>query len=757
MSLSGSTKSLDALSSNSEYKERAVKYLEDLSRKRKILAQIACEEPQTPPRSPLLEGNGSHEDHITALREHVQDAWAKSEGNPADGRWFFLSHILRMGVTSGRGGRWIGARTDVQPAVELNGDTLRYINADTESEWQDWELRDREERILRDKVESWKRRLETHHTPSSAVMPASEKVSVASSSVIQNEPECSTIHQRNSYTRTSKAKDKDAGISRSVPMNPHPVIKAASSSIDPLKDRSPFGFSVVKRASQNNPVGKSSQSTNSKPSKRPEPEGEGSFLAYQTNKPVLWDNKPKDSPTSIPATNPLHIADLTASAFLAPSFSSSAVVTSTPKAGSTAKPSHAHKPNSIPHATPPLQCADILPKPSFSSALSLGKSSGSPKAYRLAPRKLDGSSFFVLPPPPTSPTRNIQRLSPDVLSPIADASNRDRLSNDLNTNNKRPRPRRSVSAMGVSGDGDERAPQKIRTESSIKNVTRYTVATSPIQAAGDTVALPSSSITSPPATPQRPKVPTLTELLASSKKVKGTTSPNRRPFSKRKFIASCHDYDTVDRSLKITKPPLYMSPPRRLHSAAPVIDPYADDADFDAIVAANNAPPDPQDDPYFDPYVYDLPVDGDASPAKSLSSLAGSDSEEDGEDQSRGYDFAQTKEVFRGRTSPDFVFQPPVTSTQQGPFENSTTRQDSWASVYGPASNSNNKNTVDLASRPPPSSGSLYPAYNSQFEAEVARKVDTVSQLLDKDVDYAGWLRDPSPPPCPSMGVDDSP
>jgi hypothetical protein len=172
-------------------------------------------------------------------------------------------------------------------------------------------------------------------------------------------------------------------------------------------------------------------------------------------------------------------------------------------------------------------------------------------------------------------------------------------------------------------------------------------------------------------------------------------------------------------------------------------------------------------DPYAisaQPVFDDLPVDVDLhSPTKSLSSLAGSDSEDEVEDE------LEEPPVFGpglvgNKLDLDLSFHPAASSTQAGPF---ITRKsgfsqgtgDSWASVYA----------AEAPARPPPaSSANSFPyAYNSQFESEVAKQVDRVDKLLEKDVDYDydGWLKDPEVEEDAggggfgqnSLGVEDSP
>ncbi|KIM34931.1 hypothetical protein M413DRAFT_32913 [Hebeloma cylindrosporum] len=129
-----------------------------------------------------------------------------------------------------------------------------------------------------------------------------------------------------------------------------------------------------------------------------------------------------------------------------------------------------------------------------------------------------------------------------------------------------------------------------------------------------------------------------------------------------------------------------------------------------------------------------LPVDIDLqSPTKSLYSLAGSDSEDDVDE------LEDEPGLGIGGNEVDLSFNPMATSTQR-PFvpRKSGASQpagDSWASVYG-----------EVGPRPPQpaSSANSFPyVYNSQFESDVAKQVDRVDKLLEKDVDYDGWLKDP--------------
>ena len=233
-------------------------------------------------------------------------------------------------------------------------------------------------------------------------------------------------------------------------------------------------------------------------------------------------------------------------------------------------------------------------------------------------------------------------------------------------------------------------------------------------------------------TPERPQVPpsavpTLTELLASTKK------------SKKKRLAS-----TIEP----------MNPEQRQkNSLQEWPGPIENIEDGDAILDA--------------PMLYRLEdvemVSG--SPAKSLSSISVPDAEDN---------FVEGEiMVERIEFDPDSPFRPLATSTQvqdppapspsvpndpitqpdEGrPGGNAT---DSWESIYAPRPGAIGPIPSSSLRDPPDASGSpfknsfqsssklSYPMYNSQFESAVAMQVDMVDKLLEKDVDYGRWLKDP--------------
>jgi hypothetical protein len=190
----------------------------------------------------------------------------------------------------------------------------------------------------------------------------------------------------------------------------------------------------------------------------------------------------------------------------------------------------------------------------------------------------------------------------------------------------------------------------------------------------------------PPTTPKRQNLPTLTELLASAKKGKKVQSPKGlKPKSA-----------DVDSNTKPTSNFRFPSPLPASEDNPYMLDPYA--------ISVNHSELDP-----------------DLSPTKSLSSLAGSDSEDEDGD-------GELKDPGLGLAFSPSSFNPYATSTQHQnyPYSGHVTSPHS-----SPFLGENGK-ALSLG----------FGGYNSQFD--VAGQVDKVDKLLEKDVDYEGWLRDPS-------------
>ena len=182
-----------------------------------------------------------------------------------------------------------------------------------------------------------------------------------------------------------------------------------------------------------------------------------------------------------------------------------------------------------------------------------------------------------------------------------------------------------------------------------------------------------------PTTPKRQNLPTLTELLASTKKGK------KKPHSPKGLKPKSAVSSSIDSSTK---------PTTKFRFPSPV--PPTADLEYDPYML----------DPYAINVDHELDVDLDVSPTKSLSSLAGSDSEDENDElnhQAPGLDFSLSS------------FNPYATSTQH-------------------------QNHARAGA--PVLSSSGFGGYNSQFD--IAGQVDQVDKLLEKDVDYEKWSRDPS-------------
>ncbi|KIM49835.1 hypothetical protein M413DRAFT_116695 [Hebeloma cylindrosporum] len=329
--------------------KRAEAYLVDLAKRREELARTVPEVPASPPHPSQDEDEVVRAERINSFCPRVHEAWDDADGNPADGKWLFLTHLLRMGVTSGRRGRWVGARADLKVPEPIDG----WVNAETEAEWNEWEKKDRAERAVKEKVENWKRKVEppapTHSAASIPVLKPPSKVS----------------------DRTE--------ITTKVPSvleEPNGSQTKAKSASNPLKDAAPFGFSVVKKPTQvkGKPIASGKQKAVDSDA--------GGFKGSGQNSPAEAAQPPapqvsdvpdveagqSQAPVIPPAPNIRHISDVPEFSFLPPSFPSSVIQTSTPKPD--AKPFKPRKPETIPHVTsaPPTPVA-FLPRPVAESAV----------------------------------------------------------------------------------------------------------------------------------------------------------------------------------------------------------------------------------------------------------------------------------------------------------------------------------------------------------------------------------------------------
>lgn len=216
-------------------------YVQELSRKYNTLSKLVLDQPPSPSHSPPELDEGRRR----ALCERVREAWATAQGNPADGKWVFLTQLIRMGCTSGRRGRWLGARMDVKCLEEPNN-CSGWLLTTSEAEWIDWERKYNQVRMVRAKVESWKRRVDSpREEPVRAVASMSQVITGASRppEVITGSPDGKERSQLGKSSSFISLKSSGGTTKRKTSVKPTDLL-------DPLKDAAPFGFGVVKRLSQ---------------------------------------------------------------------------------------------------------------------------------------------------------------------------------------------------------------------------------------------------------------------------------------------------------------------------------------------------------------------------------------------------------------------------------------------------------------------------------------------------------------------------
>ena len=269
-------------------------------------------------------------------------------------------------------------------------------------------------------------------------------------------------------------------------------------------------------------------------------------------------------------------------------------------------------------------------------------------------------ALLPLPPVPTTPTRNQDDTTNDHNKRLFDSTEHDR------------------------------ASKKARTMSSLES--------SPIAAGFPPPSAKDGANPSLPATPKR-NLPTLTELLASAKK--GKQKLHSPKSLKPKSAVSVSVDSATNNKSKFCFPSPLPPLPAVSEDNPFMLDPYAISVDHSAL---------------------ELDIDPDSLPTKSLSSLAGSDSEdEDDEPKYKGlaFDFSS--------------FHPYATSTQHQNYAHEG-RKGHGSPFLGENGRTTTSGGAALSLG--------FGGYNSQFD--VAAQVDKVDKLLEKDVDYEGWLRDPS-------------
>ncbi|KAF8207589.1 hypothetical protein K438DRAFT_1815267 [Mycena galopus ATCC 62051] len=237
-------------------------YLEQLFHAHVSLNQMK-EVPPSPPH------DEAQTERVEALRQKVVDAYNAANGNPASGKWGLLANLLRTGTGKGKY-RYINTRTDaVPPEQPPEG----WLLAETEEEWNAWEKKRKrrnqhpvldkkqleeqaKDRLLMEKVESWKRHISSDdpeipgsspmpdEVPESSPMPIKSKKSFLSSDAPKTLSKNATTSSRAPNSRTRVVSEvQEPLFPPSFPANlptSTPLLRSKPSPIELVPSSSPI-------------------------------------------------------------------------------------------------------------------------------------------------------------------------------------------------------------------------------------------------------------------------------------------------------------------------------------------------------------------------------------------------------------------------------------------------------------------------------------------------------------------------------------
>lgn len=275
-------------------------YLKRLTREH--LARASMEEVESSVAgSPTSESKA----RVGQLVAKVERAYAEANGNPADGRWVFVSDLLRLRCTRG-GRRWLGANLDAR-APEIPKHLC--VIPKTNEEWQELECRIKDEEDVNSKVQRWIRTAEFEPlTPDVTVdrdQDQADATSPLNASNPRAEPSGRRAHAANAQTN----------------------LKSSFSLSHPLSSGSRFGFNVVKRS---NTALKDSLKSRYPPPSVPSPNPTNPAHVHEPLPPTLHNAEVPDQSSQPPLHPPRDIANRSDSNFIQPSFRLSQIQTSTP-------------------------------------------------------------------------------------------------------------------------------------------------------------------------------------------------------------------------------------------------------------------------------------------------------------------------------------------------------------------------------------------------------------------------------------------
>ncbi len=193
-------------------------YLKRITREH--LARASMEEVESSTTSsPTQESK----ERVAQLTERVKRAYSEANGNPADGRWSFISGLLQLGATRG-GQRWLGVNTAAE-APEIPNHLS--VIPKTNEEWHELERKWKEEENVKNKVQRW----------------------IVTAEFEPLTPEATVVREPTEDEGLPSLKLNEK-LSNDISRKPtaQATLKKISTLNDPLSSGSGLGFSVVKRS-----------------------------------------------------------------------------------------------------------------------------------------------------------------------------------------------------------------------------------------------------------------------------------------------------------------------------------------------------------------------------------------------------------------------------------------------------------------------------------------------------------------------------
>ncbi|KAI0074698.1 hypothetical protein K474DRAFT_1773814 [Panus rudis PR-1116 ss-1] len=626
---------------------------ERLSRAYNLLASLPEElAPNSCPPSPHTQSKS--EERIDQLRETILDAVTNANAEPANPKWTHVTRLVQMASTSrGYVGCAPGVRMGDMTPVEAEGFDCAFPA--TEQEWSEcekkWEKCNKRKGKGREEPRSSKYFADKHSVSNQKAISVRQKVEIWQAKLVIEE------------TQSQQSRNPNADVRAGVG-SAHGDLGSQAKGASTSKRQSPLSFPVVKHAANHG-----SKPAPRYPSSSPI---DANAEAPRTAEPPIVKQVDRSSLEPGAAQKAPGISDVSEMSYVPPSFPSH-LQTSTPLDQPKPKsPNQREKP-------PPIYPQIFLPSSPVS--LPFTHSSDFNPAH---PQRTERQPPVELSSPHRSP-RRVQKRARPLTPPDGDEDDP-----------SIARPQATTSPLRKKARPDEERPAELEPVSSAPAPPPSTPPlpmTPPTSRLKSPLPLPRSHSKDlgnakglpVPTTPERKQLPTLTELLASSRRSK----PRPRPPSRK------------SRSNTTT--------PQR---------PTRDD------------PAVPESDKPALPALYEDP---EPSPAKTYFSSPASGSSSSSQSSPRS-PLLHRQQRHGSPTSPLLPggklrrFAPQFTSTQQQPGGPASAFPDAGATQ------------TQTGLLPPTGSGFFGMGYSSQFDVD--GQVDRVSELLERDVDFSGWIKD---------------